>query len=61
MSQLYKIIRITRMVRLLKLFKDRTKIAKNMRQILKMGVGFERFLFMILIYLLLQHIIACIW
>ena len=49
------------MVRLLKLFKDRTKIAKNMRQILKMGVGFERFLFMILIYLLLQHIIACIW
>lgn len=60
-GQLYKIIRFTRMIRMLKVFKDRTKMAKNMTEILKMGIGFERFLYMMFIYLLAQHIIACLW
>lgn len=40
------------MVRMLKVFKDRTKMAKNMTEILKMGIGFERFLYMLFVYLL---------
>ncbi|TNV87319.1 hypothetical protein FGO68_gene17715 [Halteria grandinella] len=60
-GQLYKIIRFTRMIRMLKVFKDRTKMARNMTEILRMGIGFERFLYMMFVYLLAQHIIACIW
>ena len=60
-GQLYKIIRITRMIRMLKVFKDRSKMARNMTEILRMGIGFERFLYMMFVYLLAQHIIACIW
>lgn len=52
MGQLYKIIRFTRMIRLVKVFKNRNKLAKNMTEILRMGIGFERFLYMIMIYIL---------
>lgn len=61
MGQLYRLIRLTRMVRIIKVFKDRTKITKNMTEILRMGIGFERFVYMMFIYLLAQHIIACVW
>jgi len=28
---------------------------------IRIGIGFERLLFMMLIYLLIQHIVACLW
>ena len=40
------------MVRLLKILKERTKLTKNMTEVLRLGIGFERFLFMLFIYLL---------
>lgn len=60
-GKLYKIIRMTRMVRMLKIVKERNKLVKYMSEILKIGVGFERLLFMMLIFLVLQHVAACIW
>jgi Ion channel len=32
-----------------------------MNEVLKISLGFERFIFMLIIYLVLQHIIACLW
>jgi len=52
-GKLYKIIRMTRMVRMLKIVKERNKLAKYLNEILKIGVGFERLLFMMLIFLVL--------
>jgi hypothetical protein len=60
-GKLYKIIRMTRMVRMLKIVKERNKLVKYLNEILKIGVGFERLLFMMLIFLVLQHVAACIW
>lgn len=60
-GKLYKIIRMTRMVRMLKIVKERNKLAKYLNEILKIGVGFERLMFMMLIFLVLQHVAACIW
>jgi hypothetical protein len=60
-GKLYKIIRMARMVRMLKIVKERNKMVKYLNEILKIGVGFERLLFMMLIFLVLQHIAACIW
>jgi hypothetical protein len=59
--KLYKIIKMARMVRMLKIVKERNKMVKYLNEILKIGVGFERLLFMMLIFLVLQHIAACIW
>lgn len=52
-GKLYKIIRMTRMVRMLKIVKERNKLSKYLNEILKIGVGFERLLFMMLIFLVL--------
>ena len=60
-GKLYKIIRMTKMVRLLKIAKVRNKLVKNMTEAFKIGVGFERMLFLVLIFILLIHVIACVW
>lgn len=60
-GKLYKIIRMTRMVRMLKIVKERNKLVKYLNEILKIGVGFERLMFMMLIFLVLQHVAACVW
>jgi hypothetical protein len=52
-GKLYKIIRMARMVRMLKIVKERNKLVKYLNEILKIGVGFERLLFMMLIFLVL--------
>jgi len=60
-GKLYKIIRMTRMVRMLKIVKERNKLVRYLNELLKIGVGFERLIFMMLIFLVLQHVAACIW
>jgi hypothetical protein len=60
-GKLYKIIRMTKMIRLLKIAKVRNKLVKDLSNVLKIGVGFERLLFMMIIFFLLVHVIACFW
>lgn len=50
-----------RLIRLFKIIKERNSLGKYMTEVLRIGLGFERFIFMLIIYLILQHIIACIW
>lgn len=52
---------MTKVVRLLKIIQQRNKLGKHMNEVLKISLGFERYIFMLIIYLVLQHIIACIW
>jgi len=60
-GKLYKIIKMMRLIRLLKIVKERNNIARYMTDILKLGMAFERFVFMLVIYLVFQHFIACMW
>lgn len=60
-GKLFKIIRMMRLVRLLKIIKERNNLGKYMTEMLRIGLGLERFIFMLIIYLVLQHIIAFIW
>jgi hypothetical protein len=60
-SKLYKIIRMTKMIRLLKFAKVRSKLVKDLTTKLKIGVGFERLMFLMVIFLLLVHVIGCLW
>lgn len=52
-GKLYKIIRMARMVRMLKIIKERNKLVKYLNEILRIGVGFERLMFMMLIFMVL--------
>ncbi len=61
LTKLYKIIKMTRLVRMLKIVKERNKLVKYLHEILKIGVGFERLLFFILIFIIFSHIAACLW
>ena len=61
LPKIYKLIKITRLVRMLKIVKERNKLVKYLSEILKIGVGFERLLFFILLSLIICHIMACFW
>lgn len=61
MGKIYKVIRMTKLVRLLKIAKVRNKLYKNLSEVLKIGVGFERLMFLFVIFMLLVHVIACLW
>jgi hypothetical protein len=52
-GKLYKIVRMTRMVRMLKIVKERNKLVKYLNELLKIGIGFERLLFIFLIFAVL--------
>ena len=60
-GKLYKLIRMTRMVRLLKIVQVKNKFVKNLSEILRIGIGFERLMFLGLIFFVLQHVAACLW
>jgi hypothetical protein len=60
-GKLAKIVRMIKMVRLLKFAKVRSKIQKNFQQVVQIAAGFERLVFFLLIFLILIHVIACLW
>ena len=60
-GRLYKLIKLTRLVKMLKLVKDRSKILKQINDVFKIGVGFERLFFFIFLFLILSHIVSCLW
>lgn len=60
-GKIYKLIRVTKMIRLLQTAKLRNKFAMYMVKILKIGIGLERLLSILLSFMILQHVTACIW
>jgi hypothetical protein len=48
-------------LRILKIVKERSKLLKYVRELVKLGYGFERLAFMTIAFLLICHIIACLW
>eukprot|EP00347_Sterkiella_histriomuscorum_P023005 403336321 len=60
-GKLYKLVRMTKIARILKIVKERKKLVKYFNEIIKIGLGFERLLFLMIIFLVLCHIVACLW
>lgn len=60
-GKLYKIIRMAKMIRLLKIAKVRNKLVKDLSDIFRISVGVERLIFLLIIFILLVHVIACFW
>jgi hypothetical protein len=57
---MYKLIKMTRLLRILKIVKERNKLLKYLNDVLKIGLGFERLFFFIIIFLILAHVTTCI-
>lgn len=60
-GRLYKLIKLTRLLRLLKVMRDRNRLLKYLSDFFRFGLGFERLFFFILLFLMLVHILACLF
>jgi hypothetical protein len=60
-GRLYKLVKLTRLLRVMKLMKDKSKLMKVFSDLLKLGPGFERLIFFLMMSLILMHITACLW
>jgi len=49
------------MVRVLKIVQLNNKFIKNLGEMLKINAGFERLIFLSLLFFVLEHVVACIW
>ena len=52
---------MSRLVRMLKILKDRNRLVKYLGEVFKIGIGLERLLFFILLILIICHIVACLF
>jgi hypothetical protein len=60
-GRLYKLIKLTKLLRVFKIVKERSKFLKYVQDMLQLGYGFERLIFFVLVFLLLCHIVSCLW
>ena len=60
-GRMYKLVKLTRLLKMLRLVKDRSKLLKYVNEVMKIGVGFERLFFFVLLFLLMSHIVSCLW
>lgn len=54
-------IKLTRLFRILKIIKERSKIAMYLRDFLKISIGFERLFFFVISFMMAVHIFTCLW
>ena len=61
LGKVYKLVRMTKLTRLIKIMKVKNNILKQFVEILKIGAGFERIVFLLINFIILQHVTACLW
>jgi hypothetical protein len=63
-GKLYKLVKITRLmrlVRLLKLIKTKGKVFDRLNDMFKIGEGVERLIFVLMVFIMICHFMACFW
>ena len=60
-GRLYKLVKLTKLFRVLKIMKEKNKLFKYINEYLKIGSGFERLFFFLLIFVLCCHVGTCLW
>ena len=58
---MYKLIKLTRLIRIVKIFKSKGSLFKKAKGKLNLGEGFERLVFFMLMSFMICHIVACMW
>ena len=60
-GKLYKLVKLTKLIRIFKIVKSKGRFMDVFTNLLKIGPGFERFFFFLLISMILTHITSCMW
>lgn len=60
-GRLYKLVKLSKLFRFMKVWKNKNKILKQLTEFLRIGLGFERLFFFILIFFIGIHLSACFW
>ena len=60
-GKMYKLIRMLKIIRLVKIIKVNNKLARHLSDMLKIGAGTERLVYVVLSLFVLQHVTACLW
>lgn len=60
-SKLYRLVRVTRISRMFKILHAHNHFIRMVTDYIKIGDGARRLLFLALILILLQHVVACLW
>jgi hypothetical protein len=60
-GKIQKLIKVMKLFRLVKTVKVRNKMTKHLRELIKISVGLERIVLMLITFMILQHITACLW
>ena len=60
-GRLYKLVKLTKLFRFLKIMKEKNKLMKLFTEYLKIGVGLERMVFFVLVFMVACHIATCLW
>lgn len=60
-GRLYKLAKLFKLFRVLKILKERSKLMKQIHDILHLSAGFERLFFFSIVFFLFTHIAACLW
>lgn len=59
--RLYRLFKITKLFRMAKMMKNRGKIFKHVNVLLKISMAFERIFWFVFTYLILVHLVTCLW
>jgi hypothetical protein len=60
-GKLQKLIKITRMTRVVRIAKIQNKFVKSIVEMLKINAAFERLTLLSLVFLVLVHVVSCLW
>ena len=60
-GKMYKLIKLTKLLRILKIIKKKSKIAKILTNYIAIGKGVERIVFGMLGFIVIVHIVSCLW
>ena len=58
---MYRLTKMFKLLRILKIIKDRAKILSYLNEYLKIGLGLERLFFFVIVFVIIIHVISCIW
>lgn len=61
LPRLYRLIKMAKLIRVVKVFKTRSEVLKYISEICKVDSGVEKLIWFLMTFLLMIHILACLW
>lgn len=61
LPRLYRLIKMAKLIRIMKVFKTRSEMLKYISDICRVDSGVERLIWFLMTFMLMIHILACLW